>query len=180
VAWTQKLCYYANSSGCSEDDPEFTRVAKAFTDSSFDFHTLVVELFSRRRWSRAKPPRRRAAIWERRSPSRGKITCARRSPIVCSCPTSLCVGISDKTTQTAVANNIPLDGYLRGAEAPALSTAQTPFYRGAAEALCSYAAGLTIDKLPMSRYSSAKKTPPSPDFVANIMASRRKIRTAPR
>lgn len=46
VAWAQKLCYYANSSGCSEDDPEFVRVAKAFTDSGFDFHTLVLELFS--------------------------------------------------------------------------------------------------------------------------------------
>jgi hypothetical protein len=45
-AWVQKLCYYANSSGCSEEDPEFLRVKKAFTDSNYDFHTLLLELFS--------------------------------------------------------------------------------------------------------------------------------------
>ncbi|HXK16703.1 MAG TPA: hypothetical protein VNG33_02780, partial [Polyangiaceae bacterium] len=168
VAWAQKLCYYANSSGCSEDDPEFVRVVKAFTDSSFDFHTLVVELFS-------SPLVTGQAASKTRSDLGETVTIARQDHL-CSAltnrlqlPTSLCVNISDKTTATAVANNIPLDGYLRGAEAPALSTAQTPFYRGAAEALCSYAAGLTIDKMPMSRYSSAKKDQAITDFVANIM-----------
>jgi hypothetical protein len=81
--------------------------------------------------------------------------------------TSLCVGITDNATKIAVTNNIPLDGYLRGAEAPALSTDQTPFYRGATESLCAYAAGLTVDK--KSRYDSAKKDAAITDFVANIM-----------
>ena len=82
--------------------------------------------------------------------------------------TSLCVGITDNTTKIAVANNIPLDGYLRGAEAPALSTDQTPFYRGATESLCAYAAGLTVDKA-KSRYDSTKKDTAITDFVENIM-----------
>ena len=82
--------------------------------------------------------------------------------------TSLCTGITDKTTATAVATNVPLDGYLRGAEAPALSTSATPFFRGATESLCAYAAGLTIDKT-NSRYTSTKKDAAITDFVANIM-----------
>ena len=82
--------------------------------------------------------------------------------------TSLCTGITDKTTATAVATNVPLDGYLRGAETPALSTSATPFFRGATESLCAYAAGLTIDKT-NSRYTSTKKDAAITDFVANIM-----------
>ncbi|MGF1509286.1 MAG: hypothetical protein ACFB9M_07255 [Myxococcota bacterium] len=46
VAWTQKLCRYANSMPCEESDPEFQRVVQAFVDSDFDFKTLVRELFA--------------------------------------------------------------------------------------------------------------------------------------
>jgi hypothetical protein len=168
VAWTQKLCYYANSSGCSEDDPEFTRIVKAFTDSSFDFHTLVVELFSSPLITGQAATKTRSDLGETVTIARQDHLCAALTNRL-QLPSSLCVGITDNTTKTAVANNIPLDGYLRGAEAPALSTAQTPFYRGAAEALCGYAASLTVDKMPMSRYSSAKKDSAITDFVANIM-----------
>jgi len=69
---------------------------------------------------------------------------------------ALCGGISNSTQAQAVANNIPLDGYLRGAEAPALSTDPTLFFRGAGETLCQIAADLTVDKT-NSLYSSAKK-----------------------
>jgi hypothetical protein len=167
VAWTQKLCYYANSSSCSEDDPEFTRVVKAFTDSKFDFHTLLLELFS----SPLVTGQTATKTWR----EVGETVTISRQDHLCSAltnrmglATSLCLNISDKTTSTALANNIPLDGYLRGAEAPALSTAQTPFYRGAAESLCTYAAGLTVDK-PKSRYDSTKKDSAITDFVQNIM-----------
>jgi hypothetical protein len=44
--WTQKLCYWANSQPCSEQDPEFARVAAVFASSHFDFKTLVIELMS--------------------------------------------------------------------------------------------------------------------------------------
>jgi hypothetical protein len=168
VAWAQKLCYFANSSGCSEDDPELMRVVQAFTDSSFDFHTLVLELFSSPLVTGQVTTKSRTDFGETVSIARQDHFCAALTNRL-KLSTSLCVAIPDKTTATAVANNIPLDGYLRGAEAPALSTAQTPFYRGATESLCSYAAGLTIDKMPMSRYSSAKKDAAITDFVENIM-----------
>lgn len=166
-AWTQKLCYYANSSGCSEGDPEFLRVAAAFTASGYDFHALVRELFSSPLVTGQATSKTWRDVGETVSIARQDHFCAALTNRL-ELATSVCTGISDKTTATAVTNNIPLDGYLRGAEAPALSTAQTPFYRGATEALCSYAASLTIDK-PKSRYDSTKKDSAITDFVTNIM-----------
>lgn len=166
-AWVQKLCYYANSSGCTEQDPEFTRVVKAFTDSNYDFHTVILELFSSPLVTGASESKTWRDVGETVSISRQDHFCSALTNRL-QLPTSLCVGITDNTTRIAVTNNIPLDGYLRGAEAPALSTAQTPFYRGATESLCAYAAGLTVDKT-KSRYDSTKKDAAITDFVANIM-----------
>jgi Protein of unknown function (DUF1585) len=45
-AWTQKLCVWANSARCAEDDPEFQRVAKSFKDSNHNFKTLLRELMT--------------------------------------------------------------------------------------------------------------------------------------
>jgi len=166
-AWAQKLCYYANSSGCSEDDPEFKRVVKSFVDSKYDFHTLLLELFSSPLVTGQAATKTWRDLGERVSIARQDHFCAALTNRL-QLATSLCVGITDNTTKIAVTNNIPLDGYLRGAEAPALSTDQTPFYRGATESLCAYAAGLTVDKT-KSRYDSTKKDAAITDFVANIM-----------
>ncbi len=45
-AWTQKLCQYANSMLCKEDDPEFLRVANRFKNSNFNFRTLFREFMA--------------------------------------------------------------------------------------------------------------------------------------
>ena len=167
TAWTQKLCAYANSSACSEDDPEFLRVAQAFADSSYDFHKLVLELFSSPLVTGQATTKTWRDLGETVSIARQDHFCAALTNRL-GLATSLCTGITDKTTATAVATNVPLDGYLRGAESPALSTSATPFFRGATESLCAYAAGLTIDKT-SSRYTSTKKDAAITDFVANIM-----------
>ncbi|HMI85999.1 MAG TPA: hypothetical protein VK550_18010 [Polyangiaceae bacterium] len=167
VAWAQKLCYYANSSGCAEEDPEFLRVVAAFKESNFDFHTLLLELFSSPLVTGQTATKTGREIGETVSIARQDHFCSALTNRL-QLATSLCVGITDATTKIAVTNNIPLDGYLRGAEAPALSTDQTPFYRGATESLCAYAAGLTVDKA-KSRYDSTKKDTAITDFVANIM-----------
>ena len=166
-AWAQKLCYYANSSGCSEADPEFKRVVTAFVDSKYDFHTLITELFSSPLVTGQTDTKTWRDLGETVSIARQDHFCAALTNRL-QLATSLCVGITDNTTRIAVTNNIPLDGYLRGAEAPALSTDQTPFYRGATESLCAYAASLTVDKT-KSRYDSTKKDAAITDFVANIM-----------
>jgi hypothetical protein len=45
-AWTQKMCVWANSSRCAEDDPELQRVVKAFRDSNHNFKVLLRELLT--------------------------------------------------------------------------------------------------------------------------------------
>ena len=50
LAWTQKLCYWANSSPCSENDPEFQRIAAAFESSGHKWKTLVREQIPRQGW----------------------------------------------------------------------------------------------------------------------------------
>jgi len=143
------------------------RVVKAFADSSYDFHKLVLELFSSPLVTGQAATKTWRELGETVSIARQDHFCAALTNRL-GLTTSLCTGITDKTTATAVATNVPLDGYLRGAEAPALSTAPTPFFRGATESLCAYAAGLVIDKT-NSRYTSTKKDSAITDFVANIM-----------
>ena len=46
IAFTQKLCFFANSAACSEDDPEFRRVASVFQHNNYNFLALVSELFT--------------------------------------------------------------------------------------------------------------------------------------
>ncbi|MEL7369783.1 MAG: hypothetical protein AAFN74_12775, partial [Myxococcota bacterium] len=45
TAWVQKLCMWANSQRCLEDDPEFIRLATAFSQD-WDFMALLTNLFS--------------------------------------------------------------------------------------------------------------------------------------
>ncbi|MEP7119642.1 MAG: hypothetical protein ABJE95_01985 [Byssovorax sp.] len=168
AAWVQKLCYYANSDGCSEDDPEFIRIAKAFTDSNYDFHTLVDELFSSPIITGAEKTKTRVDFGETVSISRQDHLCASLTNRL-KLSASVCGTIANPTQAQAVANNIPSDGYLRGAEAPALSTDPTLFFRGAGETICQIAADIVVDKAPMSLYSSAKKDQAITDFVGNIM-----------
>ncbi len=167
TAWVQKLCYYANSDGCSEDDPEFIRIAKVFVDSNYDFHTLVGELFSSPLITGAEKTKTRTDFGETVSIARQDHLCTSLTNRL-KLATNVCGGIANATQAQAVANNIPTDGYLRGAEAPALSTDPTLFFRGAGETICQIAADLTVDK-PMSLYSSDKKDQAITDFVGNIM-----------
>lgn len=44
--WTQKLCTWANSQPCNEQDAEFLRIVEAFKSSDFNLKVLLVELFS--------------------------------------------------------------------------------------------------------------------------------------
>src|SRR5262249_3367808 len=46
VAWTRKLCAWANSGECLADDPELLRVADVFEKSNYDWGALVRELFT--------------------------------------------------------------------------------------------------------------------------------------
>lgn len=44
--WVQKMCMWANSIPCQENDPEFLSVAARFKNSNFNFKTLLKEFFT--------------------------------------------------------------------------------------------------------------------------------------
>ena len=46
IAVAQQLCFYANSSPCSESDAEFRRIVGAFRDSNFNYGALMKEFFA--------------------------------------------------------------------------------------------------------------------------------------
>jgi hypothetical protein len=168
VAWTQKLCYYANSAPCLEDDPEFKRVSDAFRESKFDFHALVRELFSSPLITGIKATK----TWQEQA----EVVSIARQDHLCAALTNrlklaadLCGSITNKTAAQVVSNNIPSDGYLRGAEAPVLSTDPTMFFRGAAETICQLAADQVVDVKGTSLFTSGQKDAAITGFVATVM-----------
>ena len=63
-AWAQKLCLYANSSRCDENDAEFVVTVDRFIDGGFKFKKLIVDLFSGFRIQRKAADQNRAS-WRR-------------------------------------------------------------------------------------------------------------------
>jgi hypothetical protein len=128
VAWAQKLCLYANSSACAEDDPEFLRVVRAFEQSQFDLLTLVRELF-------ASPLVTHAAFTDTHAvrPPSVSITRARH----------LCAALKARVGDDVCAGNasilglIPDDEVARGQVDPVLTSETSAFHVAATERLCS-------------------------------------------
>lgn len=169
IAWTQKLCRFANSTSCSEDDPEFQRVAQAFESSGFDFRRLVRELFS--------SPLVTYASDTKSSDDQGQVVSIARRDSLC---TSLSnrLGLADacgifgqrKDAFAAnVASAVPGDGYARGAEEPLLPTESNLFHQSGTSNLCVHLATLLVDAPSGSKYSSSKAAVAIPDFVHTVM-----------
>lgn len=162
-AWTQKLCYYANSAPCAEDDPEFLRVANVFQDSRFNFKVLLAELFT----SPLTTGARAVKTFEDRS----QVVSIARYDHLCAAlnarlqTTSAC-GVN--TLGSSIAANLPSDSYSRGAEAPVLNADSTLFFRAGTENLCRTLAGQFVDG-PQSPYSSTQKDKALDDLVSQLM-----------
>lgn len=126
--WTQKLCYWANSQPCSEKDPEFIRVAKAFTDSKFSFKTLLVELMS-------SPLVTGAAFAESFRNSQPFVSITRKQHL-CQLLTAR-LGVPDACGVAAsFAGLVPEDEFSRGAAEPVQTAVTGLFHYAAVEKLC--------------------------------------------
>lgn len=139
VAWVQKLCYYANSAPCSEDDEELIRVASAFKSSGFNFKTLVRELFSSPLVTEAK----RVKTFN----DRDAVTSIARYDHLCGALAlrlnyDVC-NIDTKSKNLSL--NMPSDGYSRGSEVPTLNSDTSLFFRAGTENLCRQAADRVVD-----------------------------------
>ncbi|MEA2697921.1 MAG: hypothetical protein QOI66_2192 [Myxococcales bacterium] len=176
VAWTQKLCRLANSASCSEDDPEFIRIANAFKASGFDFKKLVRDLFS-------SPLVTFASTTKTATDSGIVIGIARRETLCASLESRF--GITDvcgihgfykataankpKITAANLAGAIPGDGYARGSETPLMPHDSSLFSVSATENLCDLLAAQLVDVGASSRYTSGAKDAAIADFVGNVM-----------
>jgi hypothetical protein len=172
-AWVQKLCYYANSLACVEDDPEFLRIVAAFQQSNYSWSTLVREFF-------ASPLTTGAADTKTFRDNGVVVPISRRDHYCVALSNRLGIadvcGMGDSLTPTAsqrsartIAVDLPADGYSRGAEAPILANDPTLFFRAGVENLCRIVADQVVDVPKTTKYSSTNPQVAIADFVSNVM-----------
>jgi hypothetical protein len=175
AAWTQKLCYYANSSPCMSDDPEFQRVVKVFSDANYSFNTLVQELFSSALVTNASSTATAQANGEVLAVARRDHLCAALTarlglPDVCGIDALSVAKL--KGTIAQIALGLPSDGYGRGATAPVLPNQATLFYSAATENICTALAPQVIDVAAAKQVSGAKSwsSSSSPQAIAEFVS----------
>jgi len=180
IAWTRKLCEWANSSACSESDPELLRVAQVFAAHDYDWSALVHELFTSPLVTYASPTASARA-------SGAPVAITRRAQLCATLDNRL--GLTDgcglATIQTgaggrtipAVATQLPSDGYSRGQVSALYVNDPDPFFRASVEKICALTADRVVDvgigagggadagAPPASLYSSAE-----PDVAIAAMA----------
>ena len=144
---TQKLCYFANSTRCVEDDPEFRRVAREFEAGGFKFKDLVVDLYS-------SPLVTMAASTKTFEEDGIELSIVRRDqlcqglssrlniPDVCQLSMNL---IMNNSKAGRLAGALPYDSFSRGVAEPVTAASPNIFYRGGSELLCEYVAELVVD-----------------------------------
>ncbi len=159
LAFTQKLCYFADSAACTESDPEFRRIVKVFQDSNYDFKTMLRELLS----SPLVTAKSDTYTFKQRdvvvSVARKDQFCQELSnklglSDVCGLhvafPYSNGYSQSNTSYSTAKAMNrlagaMPADGFARGSEVPVTLADPTLFYRAATELVCESVAPTVVD-----------------------------------
>lgn len=130
TAWVQRLCFYANSQGCNESDPEFARVVTAFVNSDYDFKTLVIQLLS-------SPLVTGAALTQTFEDQRFIVSITRRSQLCQLLDARL--GTTDVCESEAVQpviGLIPNDTFSRGAIEPIQPATSGGFHFAGAEQVC--------------------------------------------
>lgn len=128
TAWTQKLCYYANSQACDETDPEFIRIANAFEASNFDLKTLYIDLLS--------SPLVTGETYSETYDSRPWLLSITRQSHLCNLLDQH-LGYEDVCAEgSAFIGLIPEDGFARGQAAPVQTAVTSGFHFAAVDALC--------------------------------------------
>ena len=138
LAWTQKLCMFANASRCDESDPEVVRIAGVFAASNFDFEALVAELFASPLVTRAEP----VQTFETVEPF---VSVTRQA--------HLCQLLRTRTGIANVCSNgnvlralsqIAADSFARGEVDLVQASSTSAFHMAAAERLCNAVAPLAV------------------------------------
>jgi hypothetical protein len=165
AAWAQKLCTWADSAPCSEDDPEFLRVANAFRDSGHDFRVLAREMLS--------SPLVTGTAGTKTFTDRGYVVSIARADHLCAALGNR-LGLAGACQVNGTARNLsatlPVDAYSRGAETPLLTSDTSLFYRSITENLCRALADQVVDVGTTPRFSSKSPAAAVDDMVRSVMA----------
>jgi hypothetical protein len=190
VAWTQKLCAWANSGTCLATDPEVIRIAGVFSSSNYNWNTLVHELFTSPLVTYSAPTKTTQTIGAPVAIARRAQLCATLSnrlglPDVCglqalqagSCATN-CPPRGN--TVPAIASNLPSDGYSRGAVSALYVNNPDPFYRSSVEQICALLADQVVDVANgPSLFSSTDSTTAIKDIATKLMGLDQSRQAAP-
>ena len=177
LAWAQKLCYYANSAPCADDDPELVRIVEAFRASQ-SWNALVRDLFSSPLTTGATETKTadgnasngsEVVPIARREHWCAALTIRLGIPDACAIASVAKAGTPRASIQ-AIAVDLPSDGYGRGSPAPVLANDPDLFFRGSVENLCRLLADEVVDAGTTSKYASADPNGAIADFVSNVMA----------
>jgi len=176
-AWAQKLCYYANSSACIADDPEFQRVVSVFQSSGLSWNALVRELLA--------SPLTTNAVATKTTTTQGEVVAVARRDHLCAALNDR-LGFADvcgldvvrrggaQGTIPTIAAGLPSDGYGRGSTAPVLPNQPSLFFRAGLENICGAVATMVIDPAKPTpgakQWSSAQPDAAIADFVHIVMA----------
>ena len=164
IAWAQKLCTWADSAPCSEDDPEFLRVATAFRSSGHDFRVLAREMLA--------SPLVTGTAATKTFTDRGYLVSIARTDHLCAALASR-LGLQNacqvNATARALSGTLPADAYSRGAESPVLTADTSLFYRSITENLCRTLADQVVDVGTTPRFSSKTPAAAVDDMVRTVM-----------
>ena len=173
LAMAQKLCYYANSSGCVESDPEFRRIATAFQTSNFNFLTLVQEMFSSPLVTATKDTATFDQLGVTISVSRRNQLCqalSNRLGMTDICALAASAPTTAQSATLKIATSVAADAFSRGSEVPVTPSVPTVFFRAATEMLCENVASLVVDATGgNSVWSSTNVAPAIDDMVTRII-----------
>jgi hypothetical protein len=154
LAWTLKLCAWANSGTCEATDPEVVRVAGVFASGNFDWGKLVHELFTSPLVTYASPTQTAQATGAPVAIARQAQLCAtlgNRLGLGDVCGMQKLQGSSCSTNCAprgsipTIAASLPSDGYMRGAVSGLYVNAPDPFYRSSVEQICALVADQVVD-----------------------------------
>jgi hypothetical protein len=172
-AMTQQLCFYANSTACMSNDPEFQRVVLAFQKSNFDFRVLIKELF-------ASPLVTGAGVTVTFPADTLPVSVARRDHLCAALSNrlgkpDLCALVAPLPSQAQIAtariaSSVAADAFSRGSETPITPMEPTLFHRAATEMLCENIAAQVVDAMTgTSVYTSTDFTTALADMVDKVM-----------
>ncbi len=180
-AWTQKLCFYANSRQCDASDPELQRIVGVFEGANLSWNVLVRELLASPITTNAKNTKTLSDQGEIVAVARRDHWCAALNvrlgfDDVCGLKsTAVEKGTKTIASVSQIVSGLPSDGYGRGSVAPVLPNDPSLFYRAGAENVCASIAELVVDpqpaKFPGAKvWLSARSEAAIPELVSLLMA----------